>query len=140
MIVLEFTVPGKPFGKQRPRFSRQGHAYTPDKTVTYENLVKTCFQIFYPEHVPSEEGIRMDIRSVYPIPESWSKKKKLMALSHQIHPSKPDWDNCGKIVSDALNHVAYHDDSQVYECHVLKEYGEKPGLIVRLEIMENEEK
>ena len=43
---MMFTVPGEPIGKGRPKFSPfNGHAvaYTPKKTVNYENLVKVMF-------------------------------------------------------------------------------------------------
>ena len=43
---IAFTVPGKPVGKQRPRFSRRGTAvrtYTPRQTAEYERLVKESY-------------------------------------------------------------------------------------------------
>lgn len=134
-MVLEFEVPGKPFGKQRPRVV-SGHAFTPKETNNYENLIKITFQAAYPDHIPVNTGVRMDVTAVHPIPESWSKKKKKEAVAHLIHPNKPDWDNVGKIVSDALNQIAYTDDAQVYDAHVHKEYGLKPGLKVKIEIDE----
>lgn len=39
MRQIKFSVPGQPFGKQRPKFSRAGQyvkTYTPDETVSYE--------------------------------------------------------------------------------------------------------
>lgn len=132
-MVLEFEVPGKPFGKQRPRVV-SGHAFTPKETKIYENLIKVTFQTAYPDHIPVSTGVRMDVLAIYPIPESWSKKKKMKAIAHLIHPNKPDWDNVGKVASDALNQIAYMDDAQVYDAHVLKEYGLKPGLKVKIEI------
>ena len=41
-------------------------------------------------------------------------------------------DNIAKAVADALNGIAYHDDSGVSELHVSKQYGEREGLVVRL--------
>ncbi len=132
-MVLEFEVPGKPFGKQRPRVVN-GHAFTPKETQMFENLIKVMFQTAYPDHIPVSTGLRMEVIAVYPIPESWSKKKKMKAAAHLVHPTKPDWDNVGKIVSDALNQIAYVDDAQIYDAHVYKEYGLRPGIQVRLEI------
>ena len=44
MTYLEFTVDGEPVGKGRPRFTRNGHAYTTEKTADYEQLVKLYFR------------------------------------------------------------------------------------------------
>ena len=44
---IRFTIPGEPFGKQRPKFSRVGNyvrTYTPDETTSYESLVKLMYQ------------------------------------------------------------------------------------------------
>ena len=134
-MILEFEVPGKPFGKQRPQHGK-GFTFTPKKTVNYEDLIKLIFIDKYPDHVPTYSGVRMEVKAYYPIAKSWTKKKKKLAIDRLLHPKKPDWDNVGKIVSDALNEIAYHDDAQVYDAHIVKEYGEKPRLEVVLEIDE----
>ena len=36
---VTFTVPGIPVGKGRPRFMKNGHTYTPQKTRDYEDKV-----------------------------------------------------------------------------------------------------
>lgn len=132
-MVINFVIHGKPFAKQRPKFTKAGHAYTPDSTVIYENLVRTCFSQKYPEHVPLTCPVRMTIRACYPVAESWSRKKKTQALAGELRPAKPDWDNVGKIVSDALNQIAYTDDALVYDCEVIKEYDTVPRVEVRIE-------
>ena len=46
MNEIKFTIPGKPFGKQRPRVTKVGNyskTYTPTETVAYENLVKLYY-------------------------------------------------------------------------------------------------
>lgn len=56
---------------------------------------------------------------------------------------KRDCDNIAKIVLDALNHIAYHDDAQVVELVVCKWYGEQPRvdvLIKELMVMDRSEK
>ena len=132
-MVVDFVIHGKPFAKQRPKFTKTGHAYTPDSTVIYENLVRTCFSQKYPEHVPLTCPVRMTIRAYYPIAESWPKKKKAAALIGWLKPAKPDWDNVGKIVSDALNQIAYADDAQIWDCHVMKVYDTVPRVEVQIE-------
>ena len=38
---VSFRVDGKPQAKQRPRFTRSGHVYTPSETTNYEKLIKS---------------------------------------------------------------------------------------------------
>ena len=134
MAFYEFFVPGKPFGKQRPRVTRSGHAYTPDQTVMYENLVKTTFLQQYPDCVPGGGPVFIEIGAVFPVPQSWPKKKQAQALDRKIYPGKPDVDNIMKIIQDALNNVAYKDDSQIYSAYVLKFYAECPGVKIRMTV------
>lgn len=55
-------------------------------------------------------------------------------LDGKILPAKkPDIDNVVKAVLDALNGVAYRDDTQVVELHVRKSYSEKPRVEVSIE-------
>lgn len=44
---IDFEIPGKVQAKQRPRFNGR-FAYTPEKTLEYENWVKTCYSMKYP--------------------------------------------------------------------------------------------
>lgn len=135
MAYYEFFVPGKPFGKQRPRVTRTGHAYTPDQTVMYENLVKTTFLQQYPDCVPGGGPVFIEIGAAFPVPQSWPKKKQAQALDRKIYPGKPDVDNIMKIIQDALNNVAYKDDSQIYSAYVLKFYAECPGVKIRMTVV-----
>ena len=132
-----FWVPGKPFGKQRPRVCN-GHAFTPQETVDYENLVRLCFRKKYPQHIPADGQYMVCIIAIFPIPKSWSKKKRELALKCEILPGKPDWDNIGKIICDALNGVLYEDDACVYGGCVFKRYGEREGVDVTVAQMRPE--
>lgn len=132
MITYLFEVPGTPVAKQRPRTTRTGHTYTPQQTVMYENLVKTCFMQKYPCHTPTEQPVSVSILAVYPIPKSWSKKDKIKAINHESFPRKNDWDNIAKAVCDSLNGVFYHDDAQIFDGQVFKRYGDRPRVVVML--------
>lgn len=130
-----FTIPGEPTGKGRPKFSRQGsfvRTYTPEKTVSYENLVKLEYERQCGgEPFPKDMPLYMTIDAVYSIPKSTSKKKAAQMLDGQIKPTKkPDADNIMKIVADSLNGIAYNDDSQIVSCIVHKYYGTQPCVNV----------
>ena len=70
------------------------------------------------------------ITARYKIPKSWTKKDKELAERQLIPPKKPDIDNVVKIVLDALNRVAYEDDTQVVTCLAHKEWADSDSLHV----------
>ena len=133
MRLIEFIVWGEPQGKERPRMTRSGHAYTPQKTRTYEAEVVAAFRRDCPNFIPWEKGIplRVRIRAVYAMPQSASQTAKAKMLAGQKLPTKkPDADNCIKAITDALNAICYHDDSQIVDVKCVKEYGNEPRVEV----------
>ena len=133
-MTYEFEVPGKITGKGRPRVnSYTGIVYTPTKTKNYEYLVKQIFINKYPNFTPIEGRVAMTIIAYFEIPKSTSKKKTAEMICDEISPTKkPDWDNIGKIVSDALNKFAYKDDSQITDVRIFKKYSTIPKVIVKI--------
>ena len=68
-----------------------------------------------------------------PIPKSASKKAKIaMESGVTAHIKKPDIDNMAKTVLDALNGLAYVDDSQIYSLTLYKTYSERPGIYLKI--------
>lgn len=131
--MIRLVIPGKPLGKQRPRVIKNGITYTPKETVNYETLVK---QLYITQHFQKQLSgpMRVSITAYFPIPESASKKKKELMRTGVIRPeTKPDWDNVGKIITDALNDLAYHDDKQIVEATVRKFYSDEPRVEIELE-------
>lgn len=128
---IMFEVPGKPQGKARARTTRYG-TYTPEKTVLYENLIKVCYRQVTDYY--TEEPLHMTIEAVFEPVKSTSKVRRKKMLEGEIKPSKkPDIDNIAKVVLDALNGVAYKDDTQVISLAVTKRYGpfNKLNVILR---------
>ena len=137
MELIHFVVPGKPFGKQRPRVACRGKfskAYTPEKTKTYENLVKLFYaQESKGEMFPEDAELEIKIVAYYEIPKSVSKVKREKMLSGEIRPTKrPDIDNVAKAIYDSLNMVAYHDDAAIVETRVSKFYSDSPRVEVTI--------
>ena len=81
---IEFTVPGEPQSKGRPRFYHNGKfvkAYTPEQTVSFENLVKLAWmqraEDQFSDPIRKLTGaIKAEIWAFFPIPKSASKKKQ----------------------------------------------------------------
>ncbi len=123
--LVSFTVLGEPQGKGRPNFSKIGNhvqVRTPDKTILYENLVRTEYQRQCGQsRFPDGAMLELNVKAHYQIPTSVSKKKKQAMLDGEIRPTKkPDIDNVLKVVADSLNKIAYRDDAQIVETRVQK--------------------
>ena len=131
-----FQIDGEPMGKQRPKLARVGNftrTYTPKETVNYENWVRMSYNSFGGEYFGGA-SIKVEIDARFPIPKSFNKTKHEQAVDGQLRPTKkPDCDNIAKIICDALNGIAYDDDKQIVELLVVKNYAEKPRVIVRIE-------
>lgn len=130
---MKFTVYGNPQGKQRHRSAQGGKVmYTPTETKQYQSRVVAsyigaCKGLYFDKGIP----VSVEIVAVYAIPKSASKKKREQMLNGEILPTKkPDYDNIAKIITDALNGVAFHDDAQVVYSTQLKLYGEIPRVEV----------
>ena len=94
-LVARFTVDGEPIPKARPRWAPRGGTYTAPRTVRAEaHVIQSCF-VQNPRLRP-QDG--------------------LMGLEVQFHLAglgRADIDNLLKLVADALNGIAWHDDRQV---------------------------
>jgi len=124
--MIKLIIPGEPVSKARPRVCKFG-TFTPVKTVNYETLIKELFIIS--KQNPLGGMLKAEIDCYFGITKSTSKKNASLMLSNDVRPvKKPDTDNLGKICLDALNGLAYKDDSQVVCLHVNKWYSDKPRV------------
>lgn len=140
MDPVTFHVPGKPRGKARARTVRNQNlnrtvSYKPEKDLLYENLIKEQFLNqaggFYIER---GKPVTLRIVARFLPPKSTSKKKQKQMLDGEILPlKKPDMDNIVKVVADALNGVAYNDDTQIVLVSAKKAYSAIEGLDVTVE-------
>lgn len=132
-------IPFAPVPKGRPKFTRTGHAYTPKKTAEYEKKVSEYYKYKCNWEPEMFEGpIKVIMSFQMPIPESFTKKRKQAIMDgDNRHTSIPDLDNLAKAVLDALNGIAFKDDSQISSMRLAKYYSSYPG--VRLKIIEDVE-
>lgn len=131
----QFEVPGEIVGKERPRVNMYtGRVYTPGKTKDYEFLIQQYFKMKYPRYEMLEGRLSINIIAYLKIPKSTSKAKVEEMLENKISPTKkPDIDNIIKIVLDALNKMAFRDDSQVTKIEVEKIYGPVEKIKVKID-------
>jgi Holliday junction resolvase RusA-like endonuclease len=132
---LVFEVPGEPVGKGRHRtVARRGAGgktflanITPEKTVRYESDV-AVFAAQAMAGRPLLQGpLWMHLTAFYARPKSHPKHNPPQWVT-----KKPDASNVLKAVEDALNGVAYRDDSQLADARVLKRWSERPRIVVSI--------
>lgn len=138
-MIIEFTIPGKPVGQGRPRFSRhRGYVqtYDPAKSRQYKAMATMCAQRVYSGN-PLETPLKITVKAYFGLYKSYTKKRREACLSGQEVPTKkPDIDNIVKGIMDSLNGVIYHDDKQVIQLVAFKAYAEKPRVEVTVEELE----
>ena len=129
--MIKLTIPGEPCAKQRPRLGK-GYTYTPQKTVNYETLVRELY-ITQNFRKQLEGALKMTVRAYFAIPKSDSNKKAHQKSIGIIRPTKrPDVSNVIKIIEDALNGLAYRDDSQIVRVVGEKYYSDSPRVEVEI--------
>lgn len=131
----KLTIPGEPFGKQviaKSPFSQR--RYIPKKTESYMGRIVVAWKTdWYVDLEPLRCAIRCDIWAYYGIPKSASKKKRAAMLADDVLPTKkPDRDNIAKVVGDALNGYAWHDDALIASGVIEKRYAEIPRVEITI--------
>lgn len=134
--IVHLSIPGEPQGKQRIRARKVGggkltwiQTYTPATTVNYETYIKQLFAVKYPDFEPVETALEMELTARLQIPSSTSKIKKLRMQRKELRPTKkPDVDNVLKIAMDALETLAYKNDSQIVSAITYKYYSYQPAM------------
>lgn len=133
---LVFDVMGDPVGKARPRVVG-GHAYTPDKTAAYEDRIRLAYKRAVKDR-PEEERtfgkdaqLSLTVSAFYRMPKRVNKTLRDAMMSFRERPrKKPDLDNILKVVADALNGLAYHDDSQIVSMSAAKYWSHDPYILI----------
>lgn len=110
---IRFVVPGPPVPKARARVAG-GHGFTPARTRRYEAMIRAY-------------AMREVAR------DRWARAGAFAVTLRFFWPDarRRDLDNATKSVTDAMNRVAYDDDSQIRELHV---YGEIDRACPRVEV------
>lgn len=98
--VLDFTAPGRPIPKGRPKTGR-GHTYTPQRTRDAEEYIGQVAAIAMLAHghrQPFDEPL--GLRATFELPD---------------RRGLPDTSNLVKLVEDAVNGIVWTDDRLVEE-------------------------
>ncbi len=132
MQSINFTIPGIPVAKARARIGKHG-GYTPAKTKLYERHAAYYAREAMKGKIMASGAVVLQLEIMFPVPKSFSKKKREMALSGELkHLVKPDVSNVLKSCEDAFNGIIYHDDSQIFHIICWKFYSENPHVEVKV--------
>lgn len=125
-MVIEFTVNSIPVAQPRQRHSVMNFGgkffvrnYTPKKDPV--NAFKAAVQLAASQAYqgkPLDEPLQMSVVMVFPRNKGLMWKTKPMPRLPK--DTKPDWDNLGKSLCDALNGLLYRDDSLIYDSRIIK--------------------
>lgn len=121
---MKFSVEITPKAKERPRFAR-GHAYTPKATKDYEEIIATHAKAAGCK--PLDRPCIVDITATFAYPKG--------EKGFRYCTKRPDLDNIAKALTDAMNGIAYSDDSLIVGLNVSKNYGEKDLVEVSIEYL-----
>ena len=130
---FHLTVEGTPVAKGRPRMTKTGHVYTPEKTRRYERLIAELTRLRMGARLPTENPCIVHLCAVFEIPQSWAAKRRVQTLAEGgFHAIKPDLDNVAKAAIDAIcgEKLAIRDDKQIIELCAFKSYGSVGRLMI----------
>ncbi len=130
--MVSFEVPGEATPKMAPKFVRAtGHTHKPTKEIHAAAVVKQfAVDAMTNAGVFMLDGpVAVSIAVFRGRGRPSSKKGREQAEKGLIRPvTRPDVDNVAKLVLDAMNGIAYRDDSQVVSLTVDKWFSERPRI------------
>jgi len=137
MTTITFTIPGEAVAKGRPRSTKRGITYTPEKTRVYEDYVRSVSSKYAPKEL-LKGALEVELHF-------YLKKPKSLLKSVFHHTKKPDCDNLAKALLDSLEPrkhakksqnplegAIYENDAQIIGLLVTKEYSRTPRVEVKI--------
>ena len=122
--MIKFQINTRPQPKERSRTAKNGHHYTPQRTVNSELTVAAEFRAQHPFHEILTGPVGMSIDIQYKRPKTVKKG--------YWHTSPGDASNIVKAIEDALNKVAWVDDRQVADVYAKKHWGDCDSIVVSI--------
>lgn len=152
---IRFVIPGNPKGKGVATVTRFG-AFTPKATRAEMEAVRLIARMAMNGRDPFAGPVELLLACYMPVPASWSKAKRALALAGHLKPtSKPDGSNVQKLVEDAIQpepvrqkrvngkvvkpkfpappvRVVILDDAQIVKWTGWKIYSDNPRVVVEV--------
>ena len=133
-MTFSCRVLGCPVAQGRPRAFKTPagfvRVYDPETSRDWKRTVQSQVLSAWPRGTPPFDcAVTLDLVFHLPRPKSLPKR-----VVH--HTKRPDLDNLAKAVKDAMRAIVYRDDSLVVELRVRKQFGDRPGVEIRIAAVE----
>jgi Holliday junction resolvase RusA-like endonuclease len=143
--MITFKILGEPKPKQSFKFAIRGNdekqfvsKYQPNAVVKATTNLQWDIKSQLPlGFVPFNEPLKVSVTFVFPILSSWSKKQRVDfdAGKTFYKDTKPDLDNCEKLLWDAMEGIVFINDSRIVDKAIRKIYGTTPRTEVTIELI-----
>lgn len=124
-----FYFDGHVMPMQRPRVTRSGMSYLPKETQKSKKEIANAFKEMYKDASPFTGPVSVEITIYRPMTKALAKKfdvatrhRRVLDVVTMSPATKPDIDNQVKTILDALEGMAYVNDSQVVDLVAHKRY------------------
>jgi len=131
---LSFIIPGHVVPWGRARFSSktrkiQKGFFKDPKVARFQDDIVTYARLAGLKKIPFGP-VSITVIAIYRAPIRPSRGKSCELGDPYLNV--PDIDNIGKVVLDALNHIAFEDDRQVSSFAAMKIYGHEDSMTVKI--------
>ena len=132
--MIRLHIDGKPQGQPRPRFVAGGKPYTTKGHKLAVGEIRRAWQDAGSPRLP-DGALSLAVRLTVARPAGHFKSDgSLNATGQRMlapYKQKPDLDNALKLICDALNGLAWHDDVRFVEMSCYRDWGEWPCTEIR---------
>lgn len=148
---VSFTVNGEPVPWKRARAKthkakddKSGkkkttvHFFEDKKVSEYKKKIINAYKESGGKFFEKGTPLYCEIYFFIETPKSSSLKKKLSLICDERPTKRPDIDNLYKLIADALNGIAYHDDSQIVSLTLCKLWSLEPKVEIELREIKHE--
>ena len=127
--MYQFEIYSKPVPQKQTQWGKHG-CWDPSKKDK-EALIWQMSP--YAPETPFFGPAEVDLMFYLPIPVSTSKSARNSMINGIVLPiKKPDVDNLGYIVTNAMQNLFYRTDAQMVDLHLHKRYAEVPRTVVKI--------
>ena len=118
---------------KRPRFNSKTKAvFEKAEVKEYKAKIIEAFEESGGKVYERDVPLRMSVVVYMRVPRSASFKKQIDLIENHRPTKRPDTDNFYKVIADALNGIAYYDDSQIVSTYITKFWSSDPRVEITI--------